>query len=143
MSLFQCGVSGMFIPDPGFRILLFSIPDTGFELSPSRIPDPHQSILTSKKAKNWFLSSKKYDPGCSSRIPESWIRILTFSHKGSWIQGSKRHPIPDPGSATLIYFLVSDMVQKILSVQFYKILSTYNAKIIIILYTFLKFDNLN
>jgi hypothetical protein len=81
------------------------------------------------------------------------IRVV---HLGSWIlypdtdflpcriqiQGSKRHPIPDPGSrsATLIYFLVSDMVQKILSVQFYNILPTYNAKIIIIHYTFLKFD---
>ncbi len=31
----------------------------------------------------------------------SRIRILTFSHPGSRIQGSKRHPIPDPGSATL------------------------------------------
>jgi hypothetical protein len=31
-----------------------------------------------KKAKKWFLSSKKYDPGCSSRI-----RMLTFSHPGS------------------------------------------------------------
>jgi hypothetical protein len=43
-----------------------------------------------------FLSSKKYDPGCSSRI-----RMLTFSHPRSRIQGSKRHLIPDPGSATL------------------------------------------
>jgi hypothetical protein len=33
-----------------------------------------------------------------------------------------------------------DMVQKILSVQFYNILSTDNAKIIIILYTFLNFE---
>jgi hypothetical protein len=35
-----------------------------------------------------FLSSRKYDPGCSSRI-----RILTFYPSGSWIQGSKRHRI--------------------------------------------------
>jgi hypothetical protein len=36
--------------------------------------------------------------------PGSRIRMLTFSHPGSRIQGSKRHPIPDPGSgsATLI-----------------------------------------
>ncbi len=48
----------------------------------------------------WFLSSQKYDPGCSSRI-----RILTFYHSGSRgrkgtgsrIQASKRHRIPDPG----------------------------------------------
>jgi hypothetical protein len=44
--------------------------------------------------------------------------------------------------------LFSDMVQrpgknKILSVQFYNILSKYNAKIINILYTFLHFDNSN
>jgi hypothetical protein len=32
------------------------------------------------------------------------IRMLTFSYPGSRIQGSKRHPIPDPGSgsATLV-----------------------------------------
>jgi hypothetical protein len=28
--------------------------------------------------------------------------MLTFSHPGSRIPGSKRHPIPDPGSATLV-----------------------------------------
>jgi hypothetical protein len=55
----QCGGSGMFIPDPGSRIRLFSIPDPGSELSPSRIPDPgssskNLSILTPKKAKNGF-----------------------------------------------------------------------------------------
>jgi hypothetical protein len=31
--------------------------------------------------KKWFLSSRKYDPGCSSRIPDS---------------GVKKHQIPDP-----------------------------------------------
>jgi hypothetical protein len=65
----QCGGSGMFIPDPGS------------DFFPSRIPVPNclhpgsssknLSILTSKKAKKWFLSTKKYDPGCSSRIPDS------------------------------------------------------------------------
>ncbi len=37
--------------------------------------------------------------------PGSRIRMLTFSHPGSRIQGSKRHPIPDPGSgsATLLF----------------------------------------
>jgi hypothetical protein len=28
--------------------------------------------------------------------PGSRIRMLSFSHPGSRIQGSKRHPIPDP-----------------------------------------------
>jgi hypothetical protein len=32
--------------------------------------------------------------------PVSRIRILTFTHPGSRIQGSKRHPIPDPGSGS-------------------------------------------
>ena len=49
--------------------------------------------------KKWFLSSRKYDPGCSSRI-----RMLTFYP--SRIPGSKRHRIPDPrsGSATLSFY---------------------------------------
>ncbi len=36
--------------------------------------------------------------------PGSRIRMLNFSHPGSQIQGSKKHPIPDPGSgsATLL-----------------------------------------
>ncbi len=66
----------------------------GFEFFPSRIRiflDPgsasmNLSILTPKKL---FLTSRKYDPGCSSRI-----RI--FYSSGSQIQGSKRHRIPDP-----------------------------------------------
>jgi hypothetical protein len=29
-----------------------------------------------------------------------WIRMLTFSHPGSRIQGSKKHPIPDSGSGS-------------------------------------------
>ncbi len=84
---------------PGSRIRLFSIPDPGSELSPSRIPDPgsskNLSILTPKKPKKWFLSSKKYDPGCSSRIPDA--DFLPIPDPGS--RGQKA---PDPGSATLI-----------------------------------------
>ncbi len=65
------------------------IPDLGSEFFPSRIPDPHQSILHQKL----FLSSRKYDPGCSSQN-----RILIFTHPGSRIQGSKKH---EPGTRTL------------------------------------------
>ncbi len=70
----------MFIPDPTFfhpgsRIRTVSIPDPG--------SSKNLGILTPKSKKRWFLSSKKYDPGCSSRIP-----------------GSKRYPIPDPGSGS-------------------------------------------
>jgi hypothetical protein len=67
---------------------------SGSDFSPSRIPNPNclhpgsssknLSILTPKKAKKWFLSSKKYDPGCSSRI-----RMLTFSHHDPGSRGQK------------------------------------------------------
>ena len=88
----QCCGSGMFIPDPGSdfypsgsRIRTVSIPDPG---SSSK----NLSILTPpKKQKKWFLSSKNYDPGCSSRIPDPDADSLP-----SRIPGSKRYQIPDP-----------------------------------------------
>jgi hypothetical protein len=62
----------MFIPDPIFSILdpeseFLSTPDPG---SASK----NLSIFPKKR----FLSFRKYDPGCSSRI-----RILPFTHPGS------------------------------------------------------------
>jgi hypothetical protein len=74
----QCCGSGMF-PGSDFypsRIRTFSIADPG---SASK----NLSILTPKKPKKWFLSSRKYDPSCSSRIPDPDADFL---------------PIPDPGS---------------------------------------------
>jgi hypothetical protein len=55
---------------PGSRIRLFSIPDPiffhpGSEFFPSRI---HIKEVKYFNLKNCFLSSWKYDPGCSSRI---------------------------------------------------------------------------
>jgi hypothetical protein len=47
--------------------------------------------LSDFNLKKLFLSSRKYDPGCSSRI-----RIIIFIHTGAQIQGSKRYRIPDP-----------------------------------------------
>jgi hypothetical protein len=82
IRLMQCCESRMFIPDPTFfpsRIRIVSIPDPGSASKNLR-------ILSQKKL---FLSSRKYDSGCSFRI-----RILTFYP--SRIQGSKRHQIPDP-----------------------------------------------
>jgi hypothetical protein len=66
---------------PGSRIRLFSIPDPGSDFFPSRIPDPNclhpkpGSRIRIKEFKCFnprkrFLSSRKYDPGCSSRIPD-------------------------------------------------------------------------
>jgi hypothetical protein len=81
---------GFQIPDP-----TFSIPDPNCLHPGSRILIKEFKYLTPQKAKKWFLSSKKYDPGCSSRIPDP---DADFSHPGSRIQESKRHPIPDPGS---------------------------------------------
>ncbi len=72
------------IPDP-----TFFYPGSDFFLS--RIPDPNclhpGSRISIKEFKNlnpkkWFLSSRKYDPGCSSWIPDPDADFL---------------PIPDPG----------------------------------------------
>jgi hypothetical protein len=52
------------------RWVSVSIPDPGSELSPSRIRIKDFKYFNPKK---WFLSYRKYDPGCSSRI-----RMLTF-----------------------------------------------------------------
>ncbi len=61
------------------------IPDPGSDFFPSRIPDPNclhpESRIRIKEfkyfiylnPKKWFLSSRKYDPGCLSGI-----RMLTF-----------------------------------------------------------------
>ena len=79
---------------PRSRIRLFSIPDPGSKLSPSRILDPgsaskNLSILTLKKPKKWFLSSRKYDPGCSSRIPDPDSDFLPILDPGSRVKASK------------------------------------------------------
>jgi hypothetical protein len=73
------------------RIRLFSIPDANF--FPSRI---HIKEFKYFNPKNCFLSSRKYDPGCSSRI-----RILIFllaPDPGV----TKKAPDPGSGSATLL-----------------------------------------
>jgi hypothetical protein len=94
----QCVGSGMFIPDPGSDFFPSRIPDPNCLHPGSRILIKEFKYFNPKKAKKWFLSSKKYVPGCSSRIPDPDADFLP-----SRIQGSKSHPIPDPGfgSATL------------------------------------------
>ncbi len=96
----------MFIPDPGSDFFPSRIPDPTFFHPGSRIrtvsiPDPgyaskNLSILTPKKQKKWFLSTRKYDPGCSSRIPDPDADFLPIPDPRSRIQGSKRRRIPDP-----------------------------------------------
>jgi hypothetical protein len=65
---------------PGSDFYPSRIPDPGSELSPSRIRIEEFKYFNPKK---WFLSSRKYDPGCSSRIPDPDAYFL---------------PIPDPRS---------------------------------------------
>jgi hypothetical protein len=100
LDSYQCCGSGMFIPDPGSEFFPSRIPDPNCLHPGSRILIKEFKYFNPKKGKKkWFLSSKKYDPGCSSRIPDPDADFLP-----SRIPGSKRHPIPDPGSgsATLI-----------------------------------------
>jgi hypothetical protein len=83
------------IPDPTFfhpgsLIRTVSIPDHG---SASK----NLSILTPKKPKKWFLSSRKYDSGCSSRIPDPDADFLSIPDPGV-----KKAPDPGYGSATLL-----------------------------------------
>jgi hypothetical protein len=85
--------------DPRIHIPVVRIRDVypGSDFFPSRIPDPNclhpgSRILIKefkyfnprKSKKKWFLSSKKYDPGCSSRIPDPDADFLPSQ-------------IPDPG----------------------------------------------
>jgi hypothetical protein len=83
------------VADPGClsRIRLFSIPDPNC-LHPGS-SSKNLCILTPKKAKKWFLSSKKYDPGCSSG---SRIRMLTFFHPESRIPNPGVKNAPNLGS---------------------------------------------
>jgi hypothetical protein len=72
----QCCGSGMFITDPNF-----SIPDRSRRI---RIQDPDPiKIFKVFSTQKLFLSYRKYDPRCSSRIPDPDLIFL---------------PIPDPRS---------------------------------------------
>jgi hypothetical protein len=91
VTMYSIGASSVADVYPGSRIRLFSIPDPG---SSSK----NFSILTPKKAKKWFLSSKKYDPGCSSRIPDPEADFIPSRIPDP---GVKKVPNPGSGSATL------------------------------------------
>jgi hypothetical protein len=75
---------------PGSRIQLFHL-GSRIQIFLSRIHIKEFKYFNSKKL---FLSSRKYDPGCSSPI-----RILTFYPSRIPEPGVKK--APDPGSATL------------------------------------------
>jgi hypothetical protein len=88
------------VADPG---CLSQIPDSKFFHPGSWILDPNFSITdygsASKNLSNpkLFLSFRKYDPGCSSRI---WIPI--FYPSRILDPRVKKAPDPGPGSATLV-----------------------------------------
>ncbi len=78
---------------PGSRIRLFSIPDPNCLHPGSRILIKECKYFNPQKAKKWFLSSKKYDPGCSSRIPDPDADFLP-----SRIPDPGVKKVPNPGS---------------------------------------------
>jgi hypothetical protein len=64
------------------------------------IPDPgsaSKNLSTVFNPKKWFLSSREYDPGCSSRIPDPDADFLPIPDPGV-----KKAPDPGSGSATLV-----------------------------------------
>jgi hypothetical protein len=78
----KCCGSGMFIPDPGS------------EFFPSQVRNRIKEFKCFNP-KKWFLSSRKYDLGCSSRIR---IQIFFPSRIPA---GVKKAPDPGSGSAIL------------------------------------------
>ncbi len=83
---------------PGSWIWLFSIPDPNSFHPGSRIQIKEFKYFNPKK---WFLSSREYDPGCSSRI-----RIQTFYPSRISDPGVKKASDPGSGSATLNFYKV-------------------------------------
>jgi hypothetical protein len=80
--LYTCFGSGMFILDPNcFH------PGSRIRVKEFKYFNP----------KKWFISSRKYDPGCAF-----WILILTFYPSRISDPGVKKVPDPGSGSATLV-----------------------------------------
>jgi hypothetical protein len=86
------------VADPGCLL------NPGSDFFPSRIPDPnclHPGSRIRIKELKYFnpqknLSSRKYYPGCSSRIPDPDSDFLSIPDLGV-------KKAPDPGSATLFF----------------------------------------
>ncbi len=87
----------------GSRIRLFSIPDPNCLHPGSRILIKEFKYFNLKKAKKWFFSSKKYNLGCLSRIPDPDADFLPFRIPDP---GVKKAPNPGSGYATLDYWVL-------------------------------------
>ncbi len=99
------------VADPGCLSL---IPDQIFFHPGSRIRTLFPSQIRIKEFKyfnpeKWFLSSRKYDPGCSSWILDPFPDFLPLPDPGSRIQWSKRHRIPDPDPQHCFVHIVKDL----------------------------------
>ncbi len=85
-------------PDPGAT---FSIPDPNFFHPGFRIRIKEFKYFNPKKG---FLSSRKYDSGCSSRIripdPDPGSGTWLFTNPGSLIRDPAVKKAPDPGSGS-------------------------------------------
>ncbi len=72
------------VADPGCfsRSQIRLVFHPGFRIRICRIPDPGPRIRIKKfkyfHLKKWFLSSRKYNPGCSSQIPDLDPDFLFF-----------------------------------------------------------------
>ncbi len=124
-------------------------------ISNSSVPSEADENTSSQlEQARWQGSNRRWSGKWQLKVPEgflccdtntSWDKIGTDVHEGKSppLETYKEGWCPPCTSDCCFMSLFSDMIQKILTVQFYNILSTYNAMIIIILYTFLNLDNLN
>jgi hypothetical protein len=96
------GVFSWLFPVLRIRDVLSWIPDPNFFPPGSEFFHPGSRIRIKElkyfDPKKWFLSSRKYDPDCSSGI-----RILIFYPSRIPDPGVKKAPDPGSSSATLVY----------------------------------------
>ncbi len=86
----HCVRAEVSVPDPGSdffpsRILIFSIPDPGSISKNFKYLNP----------KKWFLSFRKYDPGCSSRILIFYPSLISDPGSRGQKGTGSRNPDPD------------------------------------------------
>jgi len=88
---------------PGSDFFTSRIRDPNCLYPGSRLCIKEFKFFNPQKTKKWYLSSRKYDPGCSSRIPDPDADFLPIPDPGS--RGQKT---PDPGSRNRIRNTGSD-----------------------------------
>ncbi len=102
---------------PGYLIRLLFHPGSRIRIKEFKYFNP----------KKWFLSSRKYDSGCSSRIPDPDPDFLPIPDPGSLIldPGVIKAPDPGSGSATLHLIIIRIIIRlskKIFRIQRNRIL---------------------